>query len=220
MDKRYIAIGVIVGAVLLGGHKLYERVGVEYSRFSELMVASFAKVAEGIDEAKAAAKSARETSDSIRETIDELKGRLARLESNGVEQVSKLSIDAAAESSKNQATIDELVDQLDKETNRREQAELALEQAQQSLKLIRDSPANKALPIGPKIVMHSGPGCLPCQQWKRDLMPLWKSKGWAVEILEETTTDKTWPWFEVFEGGRRYEVVGPLTQESYSRIKR
>jgi hypothetical protein len=50
-------------------------------------------------------------------------------------------------------------------------------------------------------------------------MPLWKSKGWAVEILEEQTTSKTWPWFEVFEGGRRYEVVGPLTLESYGRVK-
>jgi hypothetical protein len=219
MDKRYIAIG-IVGIVLLGGYKLYERAGVEYSRFSGMVVASFGRVGEGIDQAIATAKSAEKTSDSMRETLEDLRNRVMRLESNNVEQVSRLSIDAAAESSKSQATIDELIDQLDKETDRREQAELALEQAHQSLKLIRDSPANKALPIGPKIVMHSGPGCLPCQQWKRDVMPLWKSKGWAVEILEETTTDRTWPWFEVFEGGRRYEVVGPLTLESYGRVKR
>jgi hypothetical protein len=197
---------------LLLAYKGYEKASVEYSRFSNAVEKSFVALGEGIDQAVATAKSAEKTSDSIRETVQELRERVMRLETGNAEQVASLTANS-------QATIDELINQLDKEANRREQAELELEQAQQSLKLIRDSPSSKALPIGPKIVMHSGPSCLPCQQWKRDVMPLWKSKGWSVEILEEQTTSKTWPWFEVFEGGRRYEVVGPLTLESYGRVK-
>lgn len=76
-------------------------------------------------------------------------------------------------------------------------------------------------PIGPLIVMHTSAGCLPCEQWKRDQMPAWKAKGWEVKILPpETTSDKGWPWFEVYEGGKRTEVVGPLTLDSYMRAKR
>ncbi len=37
--------------------------------------------------------------------------------------------------------------------------------------------------------------------------------------VDEETTDKSWPWFEVYEGENRYEVVGPVTAESFSLVK-
>jgi preprotein translocase subunit SecD len=207
MDARKIAIGTAVLAVLAIGNAGYNKAREEYGRFTRMVSSSLNRLGDGIDQAIATAKSAEKTSDSIRETIEGLRERLARLES------SSLATMAAK-----QSEIDSLVDQLDKEQDRRAKAELDAEQATQSLKVMKQPQSVQT--AGPKIVMHSGASCLPCQQWKRDVMPLWKSKGWTVEVIEESTTDRTWPWFEVFEGGRRYEVNGPLTQDSYSRVKR
>jgi len=75
-------------------------------------------------------------------------------------------------------------------------------------------------PIGPKVTMHSRAGCEACDKWKRDSMPDWKSKGWAVEVLEDTDEEKTYPWFEICEGGKCYKVTGPLTAESYLKAKK
>ncbi|MFO0940071.1 MAG: hypothetical protein U0930_04825 [Pirellulales bacterium] len=69
------------------------------------------------------------------------------------------------------------------------------------------------------IVMHTSPSCGPCRLWLRNELPRWRSVGWDFQKIDEETTDKTWPWFEVYEGEVRYEVVGPLTAESFSLAK-
>lgn len=69
-----------------------------------------------------------------------------------------------------------------------------------------------------KIVMHSGDNCTPCNRWIANSLPVWQSKGWEIEILKETETTRSWPWFEVYlPSGKRFEVDGPLTMESYER---
>lgn len=207
MSNRYVVIvAVVLG--LIAGKTGYEKASQAFARFDAMLTTSFSKLGEGIDQAIATAKSAEKTSDTIRKTVDELKERLARLESS-----------SAATVAGKQSEIDNLVDLLDKEQARRMQAELDNEQLLQSSKVM-SKPAQQVVTAGPKIVMHSGAGCLPCQQWKRDVMPLWKAKGWEVQIIDEITSERTWPWFEVYEGGKRYEVNGPLTQESLMRAKR
>lgn len=141
----------------------------------------------------AAVESLKSTSDTVREAIDDIRDRLAKLESATGKPYS------------------EIVDQLDAESTKRQQLEAELKQAKESLQLSKVS--------SPKIVMHTSPTCGPCQVWKRDYMPLWVSKGWQVEIIEEQTTDKSWPWFEVFDNGKRFEVIGMLDQQSYYRAK-
>lgn len=72
-----------------------------------------------------------------------------------------------------------------------------------------------------KIVMHSGSNCAPCNAWIMNSLPVWQSKGWEIEILKETETTRSWPWFEVYlPSGRSFEVDGPLTIESYERALR
>jgi uncharacterized protein YfaS (alpha-2-macroglobulin family) len=205
MDKKFIAIGLAV-VVLIGGYKTYQKAGQEYARFSSVVLSSLCKLSEGIDEATRTARSARETSDSIRETVEGLRERLARLESSSVATVAA-----------KQSEIDSLVDLLEKEQARRMQAELDAEQASQSAKVMSKP---QVVTAGPKIVMHSGAGCEPCERWKREQMPAWKAKGWTVEVIQETQSDRWWPWFEVYEGGKRFEVDGPLTLDSYNKAKR
>jgi len=69
-----------------------------------------------------------------------------------------------------------------------------------------------------KIVMHSGENCAPCNTWIINLLPVWQSKGWEIEVVKESQSTRSWPWFEVYlPSGKRFEVDGPLTMESYER---
>ena len=69
-----------------------------------------------------------------------------------------------------------------------------------------------------KIVMHSGNNCAPCNAWILNSLPVWQSKGWEIEVLKESQTTRSCPWFEVYlPSGKRFEVDGPLTMESYER---
>ena len=69
-----------------------------------------------------------------------------------------------------------------------------------------------------KIVMHSGNNCAPCNAWILNSLPVWQSKGWEIEVLKESESTRLWPWFEVYlPSGKRFEVDGPLTMESYER---
>jgi hypothetical protein len=70
----------------------------------------------------------------------------------------------------------------------------------------------------PKIVMHSGYSCGPCNDWIAKSLPNWKAKGWEVEVRKEIESTRSWPWFEVYlSDGKRFEVDGPLTIESYEK---
>lgn len=207
MQTKHLIIAVVVLALATIAKSAVDNMRADYARLSRMLSGSFAKVGEGIDQAIATAKSAEKTSDSAREILEDLRSRIVRLES-----ASSTAMQAK------QSEIDSLVDQLDKEQQRRTQAELTAEQATQSMQLMKKTP--QVTTAGPRIVMHSGVGCGPCEQWKRDSMPAWRAKGWTVEVIEETKSDRWWPWFEIYEGGRRFEVDGPLTQESYNRAKK
>ena len=69
-----------------------------------------------------------------------------------------------------------------------------------------------------KIVMHSGYSCGPCNAWIAQSLPVWKSKGWDIEVLKEIDSTRSWPWYEVYlSNGKRFEVDGPLTMDSYDK---
>lgn len=74
--------------------------------------------------------------------------------------------------------------------------------------------------VAPKIVMHSASWCGPCQRWKREAMPQWKSIGWQVDIVEDDATTQTVPWFEITDSdGTKFKSVGYLTRETFDRDK-
>lgn len=72
--------------------------------------------------------------------------------------------------------------------------------------------------IKPTIVMHSGPNCGPCIAWKANSKSTWDRAGWSIDVIEETETKRSWPWFEITDfDGLRFEVSGPLTVDAYYR---
>lgn len=74
--------------------------------------------------------------------------------------------------------------------------------------------------IKPRIVMHSGEGCAPCQKWKKEAKQVWENIGWQVDVVEETQSTRFWPWFEVQDSdGSKFEVNGPLTRDSFEKAK-
>ncbi len=74
--------------------------------------------------------------------------------------------------------------------------------------------------INPRIVMHSGEGCAPCQKWKKDAKQVWEDIGWQVDVVEETQSTRLWPWFEVYDSdGSQFEVDGALTRDSFEKAK-
>lgn len=93
----------------------------------------------------------------------------------------------------------------------RQEIEKPVEQPKQT---IQEAPKKASS----KIVMHSGENCTPCKIWIANSLPAWKSKGWEIEVLKESQSTRLWPWFEVYlPSGKRFEVDGPLTMESYER---
>ena len=68
--------------------------------------------------------------------------------------------------------------------------------------------------------MHSGQVCAPCSAWKASEKPKWEKAGWSVEVITETTTDRGWPWFEIYENGSLYIVDGPLTADKFEAAKK
>jgi len=74
--------------------------------------------------------------------------------------------------------------------------------------------------IKPRIVMHSGASCGPCNLWKSKEQSKWERVGWTVDVLTEIESDRLWPWFEVYDSdGSRFEVDGQLTNDSFEKAK-
>lgn len=192
--NKYLLIGLVAGVVVLA------KIDTEYNAIKN----SLRDVRKQVLQSLKLADDAGKTLALVNRTIEDLRAKLLRLE-------------MSSELSQQQAT--ELTGLLEQEQQKRIEAEQQAASSKQSLELIRDSPANKVGPIGPKITMHSGANCEPCKRWKRDEMHKWTAKGWQVEVIEETSSKKLWPWFEICEGGRCYEVTGLLTAETYSRAK-
>jgi hypothetical protein len=74
--------------------------------------------------------------------------------------------------------------------------------------------------VRPRIVMHSGASCGPCNQWKSKEQSKWERVGWTVEVLTEIESKRMWPWFEVYDtDGSKFEVDGQLTKDSFEKAK-
>ena len=158
-----------IPVILIAGLAIYVISG-EYTQLKSSIGQSTRKVNELTEETKATVK-------TIRETIDDLRGKFLRLES----QYETL-------------------------------------ETQLQAKATDPKPEPK---IAPKIVMHSGVGCKPCNEWIANSMPSWKAQGWEVEVRKEIESTRRWPWFEVYmPDGKRFEVDGPLTLESYEKALR
>lgn len=202
----------IIAAVALLGYFAFG----EYRQFKSSFATTQQSVADLLGETKT-------TVASINDAIESLKKRLFRMEEgfqsidSGLAKYLEESAEAHA-ASLNSALAKTQSDELQAEFVEKLQSQLlsaekrAVE-AEQSLQLIRDSPAK------PRVKMHAGKNCLPCEQWKQQQKPLWEAMGWKVEVIEETTTKKSWPWFEVCEGEKCYEFAGPVTLETLARLK-
>ena len=74
--------------------------------------------------------------------------------------------------------------------------------------------------IKPRIVMHSGASCGPCNAWKSKEQSKWEQAGWTVDVLTEIESERFWPWFEVYDSdGSRFEVDGPLDNIKFKNAK-
>jgi len=74
--------------------------------------------------------------------------------------------------------------------------------------------------IKPRIVMHSGASCGPCNVWKSKEQSKWEQVGWTVDVLTEIESTRFWPWFEIHDSdGSLFEVDGPLTRDSFEKAK-
>jgi len=74
--------------------------------------------------------------------------------------------------------------------------------------------------IKPRIVMHSGASCGPCNIWKSKEQSKWEQVGWTVDVLNEIESTRSWPWFEIYDSdGSRFEVDGQLTRDSFEKAK-
>jgi hypothetical protein len=124
----------------------------------------------------------------------------------------KAKTDAVADETK--ATMEAI-----KQTIEDLRAKFRLLETQMQAKATEEKPEPKPV-VAPKIVMHSASWCGPCQRWKREAMPQWKSIGWAVDIIEDDATTQTVPWFEITDSdGMRFKSVGYLTRETFDRDK-
>jgi outer membrane murein-binding lipoprotein Lpp len=84
-----------------------------------------------------------------------------------------------------------------------------------------DEPKTFEPPIQPRIVMHSGYSCGPCNAWIATEKAKWDKAGWLVEVLKEVESKRAWPWFEIIErDGTKFEVDGPLTNDKFVTAKR
>lgn len=186
---------LVIALLAIGGYYLgtiaYDKAKIVASRVEQTQV----KVENLADAATATFESARSTSESSRLMVDEFRkvvADLTRRLSLAEGENAELQANMALMASANDTKIAEL------------QASLA---------------AATAPPKSPKIVMHSGPNCAVCLTWKANNKPAWEKQGWKVEVVEETTTDRGWPWFEVCENDKCYIVQGPLTIESLQKAK-
>jgi hypothetical protein len=81
----------------------------------------------------------------------------------------------------------------------------------------------KSLPsvIVPTIVMHSGYDCGPCNAWISNEMQRWTQSGWRVNVVKEIESQRSWPWYEITDrDGSRFEVIGPLTNDTFHSARR
>lgn len=165
MKNLWVFAVIFVLCVTYITHKVQD----EYTKACASAESIRVEVLDAIENSTEAVKSFRATSDSIRETIADIKDRLVRIES----------------------------------------AQLALASSQ---------PKAAANIAKPRIVMHSGDGCGPCRDWIAKSMPSWEQQGWDVEVVKEIDSSRGWPWFEVYlANGKRFEVDGPLTLETYDK---
>jgi len=75
-------------------------------------------------------------------------------------------------------------------------------------------------PTQPKIIMHSGHSCGPCNAWIARDMPRWIQSGWTVEVVKELDTGRSWPWYEITDrDGSQFQVDGPLNNTNFNASK-
>lgn len=75
----------------------------------------------------------------------------------------------------------------------------------------------------PTIIMHSASfSCPPCERWIANDMDVWRKEGWTIpKPLKESVSGQYYPWFDITDGdGLRFQVVGPLTKDSYERERK
>lgn len=194
----------VIAAVVFLGYFAFN----EYQQFKIGVTSTRQSVTDLLAETKA-------TVSSVNDAIDQLKKRLFRMEETLQQQ-------AASENAEqlNLGLMKSNLEQVatEAESLRAENQLLSKRaiEAEQSLQLIRDSPVAK---VKQQVKMHSGKNCLPCAQWKQQQKPLWEAMGWQVEVIEETTTQKPWPWFEICDGDKCYEFAGGVTLEALARLK-
>jgi outer membrane murein-binding lipoprotein Lpp len=76
-------------------------------------------------------------------------------------------------------------------------------------------------PRQPRIVMHSGYSCGPCNAWLATEKSKWEQSGWTIEVIKEVESTRGWPWFEIFDrDGKCFQVDGPLTNDKFQSTKR
>ena len=71
-----------------------------------------------------------------------------------------------------------------------------------------------------RIVMHSASWCGPCRTWKNSYMPRWIEQGWKVDVIEDDTTTRAVPWFEIYYNGKRFEATGLLDKVLFEKVTR
>lgn len=82
-------------------------------------------------------------------------------------------------------------------------------------------PSDDFQKVDPQIVMHSGATCPPCKLWIARDMKGWQKLGWNVSIIEEQTSSRPWPWYEITDGdGLCFEVDGPLDKAKYELARK
>lgn len=192
-------IWIIAAALGLVVMFIAQKVQDEYAKACAKAESIRLEVVEAIETSTEAVKSFQATSDSIRETITDIKDRLARVELSQLELARTTSDSLQDNSAKLAMKLEALQTKLDEQPKQPE------------------SKAD-AKPAKSRIVMHTGDGCGACNNWIAKTMPGWQANGWEVELVKEVSSPRGWPWFEVYPaGGKRFEVDGPLTKESYDR---
>jgi hypothetical protein len=185
-------------------------VGFKFATEYNLLKAS---VAEARQEAISVARECKEAVAESRRLIADLRSRILRQEQDSKVALEQMSLKASMLQQQLQSIFEA---DLKSKSNQD-----AINQDQETSNQIRDSPEPEVdvKPVLSKITMHSNIRCRPCTEWKSTELSKWQASGWQVEVIEETTTNKTWPWFEVCEGNRCYEVIGPLTATTLARAK-
>lgn len=184
----------IVGLVV--GFFVFQKASQEYQRIQKRIETTQAKVDRVADESAAAIADVRRVIASI---VDRF--------SKSIEVEKDFQSMVTSEVEKLRQEIDKRPIELPKEP--------VQEPANEPTKEVVKEPTPKATS---KIVMHSGYSCGPCNAWIAQSLPVWKSKGWEIEVLKEIDSTRSWPWYEVYlSNGKRFEVDGPLTIEAYDK---